>query len=169
MAEMNKVEGEEEEESDSSEDTYAEFEPPRVEVGDKMELVQYPDVHDNHHPTRVTVKVWKIEGAKLYYRVDPGVEKVMHRFHGGAALLKEYSSECRWRIVGLHVGKAKSFDGKDVMWCHHGFLLSPALRRMRRDVTEMEKVIDVEDNEEKVKPVNYRKMQKEVAKKVRDK
>ena len=154
----------EEQRGDSSEDDFVEWSPPVVSEGDEAELAQFPDSHDNHHPTNVKVKVHRIEGSRIYYRVDPGVEKVMHRFLPGAILMKLYPEEAEWRAVGMHVGKAEEVEGKPLMWCHQGFLLTSALQRMRKDTSAREGQVLSEDIEEKVQPVNYRKMQMQAAK-----
>ena len=152
------------EESDS-EDDYVEWSPPLVEEGDELELAQFPDAHDSQHPTKVTAKVHRIIGSRIYYRVDPGIEKEMHRFFPGAILMKVYPKEDTWRVVGMHVGKTTEISGKPLMWCHQGFLLTRALQTMRRDTKAREGQVTNSDIEEKVQAVNYRKMQMQSAKK----
>mmetsp|Transcript_15477 Transcript_15477/g.31883 ORF Transcript_15477/g.31883 Transcript_15477/m.31883 type:complete len:889 (-) Transcript_15477:24-2690(-) len=158
-------EDEKDDDGESSEDDYVEWSPPKIEEGDELELCQFPDAHDSHHPTCVKVKVYKIKGAKIYYRVDPTEEKEMYRFFPGAVLIKLFPKEEKWRVMGMHVGKAEKIEDKALMWCHQGYLLTYALQRMRKDINEMENLVKAEDIEEKVQPVNYRKMQMQAARK----
>ena len=81
------------EESDSSEDDTGieDWKPPSVEVGDTLLIMQYPDLHDNQHPIELKTKVHKVDGARVYYRVDPTLDT--HRFVSGAGLVKFYEEE----------------------------------------------------------------------------
>ena len=107
-----------------------------MEVGDELLVMQYPDVHDNQHPTELKTKIYRIDGAKVYYRVDPTLDT--HRFVSGAVLVKFFKQEQRYKIIGFHLGRTKEIDGKPIQWCHNGILLTFALQRMRLDIFAME-------------------------------
>ena len=149
--------------SGSSKDSFVEWSPPSVSVGDELEIVQYPDIHDNTHPRTLKVKVYGIEGPRIYYRVDPLLDT--DRFVNGAVLLKKYEDEMKYSAVGLHLCRANEMGGRKVQWCHRGVLLTHAMQRMRENVNNEERhKKEASQVEEKVQSVNYRKMSMMAAK-----
>ncbi|GMI07430.1 hypothetical protein TrLO_g7592 [Triparma laevis f. longispina] len=149
----------EEEESDSSEDDTGiqDWQAPEIAVGDELIIMQFPDIHDNHHPTELKAKVHQVDGATMYYRVDPTLDT--HRFFTGAALVKFFKKERAYRIIGLHRGRTTEINGKPIQWCHHGMQLTYALRRMRKDIFDREQhEVEASQVEEKQQVANYRKM-----------
>jgi len=88
--------------------------------------------------------------------VDPQLDT--HRLYRGAVLVKLYSKEHKYRVVGLHTGRCTAIDGKPVSWCHEGFLMAGALSRLRSDVTRTEEHDKEAAVEVKVVSANFRKM-----------
>ena len=124
---------------------------------DSLILVQLPDIHDNTHPHMLSVKVYAIEGPKLFYRVDP--QKDTHKFVSGAVIIKKFEEDLCYKVVGLHLGRTEKVHGKRIQWCHHGILLTYCFKRLRQDITErMEHDQEASQVEEKVGAANYRKI-----------
>ncbi|GMH93586.1 hypothetical protein TrVE_jg6866 [Triparma verrucosa] len=153
------------EETESSDDDTGikDWEAPVMNVGEELLIMQYPDIHDNHHPTELKAKVYHVDGPTIYYRVDPTLDT--HRFLTGAALVKFFKEERAYRIVGLHRGRTTEINGKLIKWCHHGMQLTYALQRMRQDISAREQhEMEAGQIEEKQQVANYRKMAMATAK-----